>query len=395
MRADAAIGLGPSALSVQLDVSALPPRRGCVVADKYLDVRLRSDVLSLQHALRWTRLLVNPSMHARVSSLDPFREKHCVRHVVHKQLLGGAFRFESDSAAMLQLVEAAYGGLPSHRLPGTASTFLVELRLLPGRVRSFMDEPPAMQMQSDAGRLCGVMDESNYVVLSSEQGRALVVASEDMLDHSYHLRYELIEFAVFTLATRGLGLVPLHGACVGRCGRGVLLLGASGSGKSTLALHSLLRGLDFLSEDAVFVEPKSMLATGVANYLHVTDEALPWVADIAARRWLAQAPLIRRRSGLCKHEADLRLGPGVLATEPMALAGAIFVSREAAPGAAAQLHALPRGEAALKLTGDQPYAVGQPGWQCFHEKLLSLGVHVLRRGRSPEASVDALLTLLM
>lgn len=96
-------------------------------------------------------------------------------------------------------------------------------------------------------------------MLSVPQRHAMLVVSEDMLAHAYHLRYELIEFAVFLLAARGIGLVPLHGACVGQRGRSVLLLGASGAGKSTLALHSLLHGLEVLSEDGVFVAPDSCL----------------------------------------------------------------------------------------------------------------------------------------
>jgi serine kinase of HPr protein (carbohydrate metabolism regulator) len=61
--------------------------------------------------------------------------------------------------------------------------------------------------------------------------------------NAYLTRYELIEFAVFTLAQRVQGLVPLHAACVGRAGRGLLLMGGSGAGKSTLALHCLARRL--------------------------------------------------------------------------------------------------------------------------------------------------------
>src|SRR6202042_2166135 len=142
---------------------------------------------------------------------------------------------------------------------------------------------------------------------------------EDMLENPYHLRYELLEFAVFVLAARALGLVPLHAACVGRHGRGILLLGASGSGKSTLALHSLLQGLDFLAEDAVFVQPESLLATGVANYLHVQADALRFVDDEATRSWISQAPVIRRRSGVEKFEVDLREERGQLAAAPLEL----------------------------------------------------------------------------
>jgi hypothetical protein len=238
------------------------------------------------------------------------------------------------------------------------------------------------------------MDAANYVVLDPAQRQALVVASDDMLLRPYHLRYELIEFAVFTLATRGLGLVPLHGACVGRDGRGVLLLGASGAGKSTLALHSLLLGLDFLAEDAVFVQPERMLATGVANFLHVQADALRFVDDERSRRWVAGAPVIRRRSGVEKFEADLRQARGRLAPQPLALAGAVFVSSQLADDPAALLTPIPAGEIAARLRADQPYASGQPGWHRFEQQLIAQGVHELRRGRHPRSSVDALRQLL-
>ena len=40
-----------------------------------------------------------------------------------RQVLGGRFRFESDSIALLELVEAAYGCLPAHRFPGLSPEF--------------------------------------------------------------------------------------------------------------------------------------------------------------------------------------------------------------------------------------------------------------------------------
>jgi hypothetical protein len=326
---------------------------------------------------------------------DPFCERLSDRrYSVCRQILGGCFRFESTSEALLDLVEVAYAGLPAHQLPIGAPEFRIELRLLPRQLSTSDAEPPPMRVQSGAGLLCGVMDASNYVVLAPAQRRALVVASEDMLSHRYHLRYELIEFAVFTLATRGLGLVPLHGACVGREGRGILLLGASGSGKSTLALHSLLQGLDFLAEDAVFVQPESMLATGVANYLHVQANGLRLIDDDATRRWINQAPIIRRRSGVEKFEADLRQGHGRLAVAPLELIGAVFVSGQPADDLDALLSVIPEGEIAARLRADQAYAAGQPGWRHFEQRMMQLGVHELHRGRHPRNSVDALRRLL-
>ena len=76
--------------------------------------------------------------------------------------------------------------------------------------------------------------------------------------------------------------MPLHAACVGQGGRGVLLIGESGAGKSTASLHCLLRGLDFVSEDSIFATPDTMLATGVANFLHVRCDSLHSVPASAA-----------------------------------------------------------------------------------------------------------------
>lgn len=325
---------------------------------------------------------------------DPFRERAGRAFGKHKQILGGYFRFESHSEALLQLVEAAFGDLPQHRLPVAATEFHIELRLVQRPRAMQTDEPAPLRMQSGAGLIAGVMDECNYVMLAPLQHRALVVVSEDMLNNAYHVRYEFIEFAVFVLAARGANLVPLHGACVGREGRGILLLGASGAGKSTLALHSLLRGLDFLAEDAVFVQAESMLATGLANYLHVQADALRFIDDEPARHWIAQAPVIHRRSGVAKFEVDLRRGPARLAATPLALVGAILVSNEPADDPDALLSPLAADEAAAQLVADQPYGAAQPGWPQFEQALLRLGVYRLRRGAHPQRSVDALEQLL-
>jgi hypothetical protein len=238
------------------------------------------------------------------------------------------------------------------------------------------------------------MDASNYAVVAPSQSGALIVASEDMLRSPYHLRYELIEFAVYVLAARRLGLAPLHGACVGRQGRGVLLLGASGSGKSTLALYSLLQGLDFLAEDAVFVQPHSLLATGVANYLHVQADILGLLDSQAAQRWIAQAPTIRRRSGVQKREADLRVGPGALAAGPLTLISVVFVTPQAADDPEDLLKPLSEEARAARLRAEQPYAAGLPCWPEFEHQVLQLTHYELRRGGHPRASAAALQRLL-
>jgi hypothetical protein len=332
---------------------------------------------------------------ADASIADPFGERPRAQFFLRKTLLGASFRFDSDNQALLDLVEAAYGGLPEHRLPTSASNeeFRVELRMVARETDSQAVEPPPVRTQSGAGLLCGHMDGSNYTIIVPERRRALVVVARDMLKFAYHIRYELIEFAVFTLAARGLGLVPLHGACIGRQGRGLLLLGASGSGKSTSTLHGLLSGLELLAEDAVFVEPESGLATGVANFLHVQVDALRFV-DAAAASWIRSSPVIRRRSGTEKFEVDLRQQRNAIAARPMELAGVVILSSETADEPRSLLRALPSDEAIARIRADQPYAVGKPGWLRFEQRLEQGNVYELHRARHPRISVDALQALL-
>src|SRR3954467_6228733 len=95
---------------------------------------------------------------------DPFFERSPYPFAMVKTILGARFRFDSTHAALLEPVEAAYGGQP-HDVPGAQlPAFHVELRLSPRRLAAVRDEPPPVLTQSGAGLLCGIMDSSNYVI---------------------------------------------------------------------------------------------------------------------------------------------------------------------------------------------------------------------------------------
>ena len=185
---------------------------------------------------------------------DPFNERS--RRIFRRRigLLGAKFEFQSNSARLLRLVDDAYARLPAHRLSRHSPVIRVSMQLREGS-RLASREPPQLRTQGGGGLLCGAIDADNFAALSPATRSGLIAVSREMLRFPYHARYELLEFAVFTLASRVQGLVPLHGACVGSKGRGLLLIGESGAGKSTLMLQCMLQGLDLLAEDAVFVEP--------------------------------------------------------------------------------------------------------------------------------------------
>jgi energy-coupling factor transporter ATP-binding protein EcfA2 len=326
---------------------------------------------------------------------DPFGERSQMIVRKHIQLLGGRFQFESNSHELLQLVDSAYLGLPRHRLSDVSPRMRVQLLLSPGVQprRRRRSEPPPLSMLSVPGYLGGATDSSNFVVLSPTERTALVVLSRQMLRFPYHARYEFIEFAVFTLAARCQGMVSLHAACVGRAGRGVLLMGPSGSGKSTVALHCLLEGFDMLSEDSVFVAPETMLATGVANFLHVRSDSLRWVARTRDAVAIRKSPVIRRRSGVKKFEVDLRCAAYRLAPAPLKIVATVFLSARGA-GNRPLLRPLSKPALLAKLTAAQAYAANQPEWTMFRKNISRLGAFELRRGNHPLEAVEALKALL-
>jgi hypothetical protein len=347
---------------------------------------------------------MTPNNHRMVPDIDadPFGERYPMRVTQHFQLLGGRFQFDSNSRELLRLVDAAYAGVPRHRLSTKPLDFRISLLLSSphraansvGGRRSFKrKEAPPLTMLQGAGLLGGTTDSSNFVVLSERARAGLVVVSPQMLRFPYHTRYELIEFAVFTLAARAQRLVPLHAACIGRNGRGLLLMGSSGAGKSTVALHCLLDGFDFLSEDSVFVAPKSMTATGVANFLHVRAESLRWLGRSGEAAELRKSPVIRRRSGVKKYEIDLRRKPFRLAQSPLKIVGIVFLSSKVA-NAQQLLKPLPKSEVLVNLAAAQAYGASQPQWQTFIRKVPHLDVFELRRGRHPRETVEVLESLL-
>ena len=236
------------------------------------------------------------------------------------------------------------------------------------------------------------METANFVTLTPQLRSALLVVSPDMLRFPYHIRYEMLEFAVYVLASRAQGLVPLHAACVGRGGRGILLLGSSGSGKSTVSLHCLLEGLDFLAEDSVLVDPNG-LATGVANFLHVRPDSLRFLEDAGTAALIRGSTVIRRRSGVEKFEIDLRRPPYRLAAAPLRIGAVVFLSPKRA-GARARLSPMRKAQLTQKLAASQPYAANQPGWSVFTQRVCRLPAFELSRGQHPLEAVEALTELL-
>jgi hypothetical protein len=323
---------------------------------------------------------------------DPFGERRLgsVRRRFH--LLGATCEIEADDEALMQLPAGAYAGLPPHCLAAGGPTLRIVMRRADGVAAPYAGEPPAPRFSSGAGLLCATVDARNHVTVNVATRSALVVLGGELLAQPYYARYELLEFALFTLASRSQRLVALHAACVGREGQGVLLLGASGAGKSTMTLACLERGMTLLSEDAVFVAPHTLDATGIASFLHLRSGTAALVGADSARIERHGVP-IRRRSGVAKLEIDARRAGFALADAPLRLRAVVCLSPLAAL-AEEVLRPLAASELRACLVADQSYAAAQPGWRAFLRRVKSLPCVELRRAGTPAAlaaRVDALL----
>jgi hypothetical protein len=325
------------------------------------------------------------------SPVDPFAERRRPRFSEHAQLLGGRFLFETDSAPALQIVRSAYRALPAHRF--AARPLLYRVRLIVTPDRPARAAAPPMQPLAGEGLLCGATLGSAFASISPAARAALIVLPQRLLRFPYNVRYELLEFAVYTLAARVQGLVPLHAACVARGNRAVLLLGPSGAGKSTLTVHALQCGWDFLAEDSVLVEPRSLRAAGIGSFLHLRANSLRFLEPGAART-VRTSPVIRRRSGVAKFEMDLRTASWRLAPTPPRIVATVFLS-PAAPAERCRLIPLDERAVCTRLAREQPYALGQPGWSAFSARACALPAFALRRGSHPLESVSALDDLLV
>jgi hypothetical protein len=318
---------------------------------------------------------------------DPFGEDTGAASRARLSVLGGDFTVRTTDPALLELAVDAFGRLPKQRFDRRPPRFTVQL------VRNDLPQtwaggeaPPAPMLSAGAGLLCATVDAGNFAVVDVEMSRALISASPAMLAHPYYARYELVEFAFLTLASRAQSLVPLHAACIGAGGKGVLLMGESGAGKSTLSLHALANGMELLSEDSAFVALQSLRVTGVPNYLHLAPSALAFLTPGELRTSIERSPVIQRRSGATKFELDLRSVRGEIARTPLRLLATVFLSRQAAARGSA-LEPLERAAFLSRLRGEQPYAMGRSNWAGFERRIAALPAYELKRTPHPDIAV--------
>jgi hypothetical protein len=331
----------------------------------------------------------------RADTHDPFGEFRSPPYRCQRFVLGAQAIVDSNSPRLLELLDRAFANLPRHRLRVAAPRLRLRLELAGNdrAPRARVRPPPPLRLRAAGGLLIGTVDADSYVIVDAGRRHAFVSLSPRLLAAPYHARYELIEFALLTLASRVLQLVPLHAAAVACGQRAALILGDSGAGKSTLTVAAIESGLSFVAEDAAFVDARSLRLTGCGNFLHLGSDSLRCVRDVRLRDRFRVAPRIRRRSGAQKRELDARTAGLPLAAHAPSLCALVLLSRRRARRGPL-LRPLRHSEVRAKLRRLQPYAAQQPGWHRFLAQTRRIPVFLLLRGAHPQDGAAELHCLL-
>lgn len=99
-----------------------------------------------------------------------------------------------------------------------------------------------------------------------------VLIQPEQLENFYQLSFMLTP--LFSRMAPDLQMSLIHGAGVGVDGNGVILAGLSGAGKSSLAAACLMSGMQYVSDDTMFLDMRDNRAYPMCSTIHVAPKLL-------------------------------------------------------------------------------------------------------------------------
>ncbi len=187
---------------------------------------------------------------------------------------------------------------------------------------SSIDCPPSPVHRILGSLLVWVADDSNYGIVDLARNTTEIVVSTAALHHPLYLRYFFLEAAASChISTRYT--TPVHGACVGFDGRGVLLCGDSGAGKSTLSFACARAGWTFLTDDGSFLlnGQADRLVIGNCHQVRLRPSAAELFPEIA------DLPVTPRAEGKPSIEVPTASLPHIRTAEAAQVDFIVFLNR--------------------------------------------------------------------
>ena len=113
----------------------------------------------------------------------------------------------------------------------------------------------------------------------------------------------LVGETIYNLADRSRGGLVFHAGAVSRHGAGVLLPGKTGAGKTTLTAWLVARGLNYLTDELIYIETGASRFDAFTRPLNVKSAALPLLQDEFAIDPAEYGSLVCQQATLVPHRA--------------------------------------------------------------------------------------------
>src|ERR1043166_5799370 len=197
--------------------------------------------------------------------------------------------------------------------------------------------PASTQFHGHHHLFAYVADARNFGICDTRarMGTAWITASA--AEDTAYLRYYFLEAMAYQLIA-SLYLTPIHGACVVRNERGVILCGDSGAGKSSLAYACARRGWTYVTDDATYlIRCGKREVVGNAHQIRLRPEASGIFPELAGHA------VTVRGKGKPSIEIRTRAVASITATPRAGVHRLVFLRRSA--GGPARLKSLDKAEA--------------------------------------------------
>lgn len=250
--------------------------------------------------------------------------------------LGYAVEIVTNNLDVLKAAEASFGHRRLRR--GTAA-----LRIHIGITDEANSACPSEPTRREYNHLYSlVADARNQALLDLKTCTSFAWLSKAALNNELYFRYNFLEKVVYLLLGASV-VTDIHGACIGKRGRGILLCGDSGAGKSTLAYACARAGWTYTSDDTSYLINDSLVPRiiGHAHRIRFRPAAktqFPELADFAVTPRMEGKPSI---------EVPTDQLPILKTAAETHLHSIVYLNRHAA--SKAKLVPLPTGTATLRM----------------------------------------------
>lgn len=214
---------------------------------------------------------------------DPLYHGVALRRVCERSVLGVLVRFESNSAVVMQAVDATFPARGQDRT-SRATDAQVRVRLiLHEGVEGPGERIPISYRLPDEDRVV-MHTQGSLAIADARRREGIAYLTRAFLGQFDHLCFGILEPLVLVLVTQ-LDRHPVHAAVVGRGDTALVLAAPAGTGKSTLAYAAMRAGLTVFADDGAYIQTRpSLRLWGAPGRLYLPPDTRRWFPELARHR---------------------------------------------------------------------------------------------------------------